>query len=84
MTTQRFGLSCGCHAVFLGSNRRPIDRNSSGVALLRSYRLIWLTTAGRALLIAALPVWESEHAATEALLTGVDPDRLRGNLRMLY
>jgi hypothetical protein len=46
--------------------------------------LIWLTPAGRALLIAALPVWESEHAATEALLTGVDPDRLRGNLRMLY
>jgi hypothetical protein len=47
-------------------------------------RRLRLTPAGRALLVAALPVWESEHAATEALLTGVDPDRLRGNLRMLY
>jgi len=35
MTSQRFGLSCGFHAVFLGSNRRPIYRNGSGVALLR-------------------------------------------------
>jgi len=47
-------------------------------------RRLRLTPAGRALLVAALPVWESEHAATEALLTDVDPARLRGNLRMLY
>jgi hypothetical protein len=37
------------------------------------------------LLIAALPAWESEHAAIEGLLADVDyPDRLRADLRALY
>jgi hypothetical protein len=35
------------------------------------------------LLVAALPVWENEHAAIEDLLTDVDPDRLRADLRAL-
>ena len=72
----------------LTANLKPLRRRgpvaiSVDDADKRSRRLR-LTPAGRALLVAALPVWESEHAATEALLTGVDPDRLRGNLRMLY
>jgi len=48
----------------------------------RSRRLT-LTPAGRALLIAALPVWENEHAAINALLAETDPDRLRTDLRAL-
>jgi len=72
----------------LTANLKPLRRRgpvaiSVDNADKRSRRLR-LTPAGRALLVAALPVWESEHAAIEALLTGVDPDRLRGNLRMLY
>ena len=72
----------------LTANLKPLRRRgpvaiSVDGADKRSRRLR-LTPAGRALLVAALPVWESEHAAIEALLTGVDPDRLRGNLRMLY
>ena len=72
----------------LTANLKPLQRRglvaiSVDDADKRSRRLR-LTPAGRALLVAALPVWESEHAATEALLTDVDPDRLRGNLRMLY
>jgi len=72
----------------LTANLKPLRRRglvaiSVDDADKRSRRLR-LTPAGRALLVAALPVWESEHAAIEALLTGVDPDRLRGNLRMLY
>jgi len=71
----------------LTANLKPLRRRgpvaiSVDDADKRSRRLR-LTPAGRALLVAALPVWESEHAATEALLTDVDPDRLRGNLRML-
>ena len=72
----------------LTANLKPLRRRgpvaiSVDNADKRSRRLR-LTPAGRALLVEALPVWESEHAAIEALLTGVDPDRLRGNLRMLY
>jgi len=48
----------------------------------RSRRLT-LTPAGRALLIAALPVWENEHAAINALLAETDPNRLRTDLRAL-
>jgi DNA-binding MarR family transcriptional regulator len=72
----------------LTANLKPLQRRclvaiSVDDADKRSRRLT-LTPAGRALLVAALPVWESEHAATEALLTRVDPDRLRSDLRMLY
>ena len=48
----------------------------------RSRRLT-LTPAGRALLVAALPVWEYEHTAINALLAEADPDRLRADLRTL-
>jgi len=47
----------------------------------RSRRLI-LTTAGHAVLIAAVPAWRQEHAAVDRDLAD-DPDRLRADLRAL-
>ena len=72
----------------LTANLKPLERRglvtvSVDDADKRSRRLT-LTPPGRALLIAALPVWEVEHTAIEGLLTDVDPDRLRGDLRALY
>jgi DNA-binding MarR family transcriptional regulator len=49
----------------------------------RRSRRLSLTGAGRALLSAAVPVWEREHAAIESLLQDADPDRLRADLRAL-
>jgi len=72
----------------LTANLKPLERRglvtvSVDCADKRSRRLT-LTPPGRALLVAALPVWEHEHAAIEGLLTDVDPDRLRADLRALY
>jgi DNA-binding MarR family transcriptional regulator len=73
----------------LTANLKPLERRdlvtvSVDDADKRSRRLA-LTPAGRALLIATLPAWESEHAAIEGLLADVDyPDRLRADLRALY
>jgi DNA-binding MarR family transcriptional regulator len=49
----------------------------------RRNRLLTLTPAGRALLAAAVPVWERTHAALKGLLGGSDPHRLRADLRSL-
>jgi DNA-binding MarR family transcriptional regulator len=57
----------------------------------RRNRRMSLTTAGRRLLARAVPIWETTHAAIEALLADRDPalgagpaaDRLRRNLRAL-
>jgi DNA-binding MarR family transcriptional regulator len=72
----------------LTANLKPLERRglvtvSVDDADKRSRRLV-LTPAGHTLLIAAVPVWENEHAETEGLLTGVDPGRLRADLRALY
>lgn len=48
----------------------------------RSRRLA-LTPAGRALLAEAAPVWKRTHAGVERLLSRVDPDDLRAELRDL-
>lgn len=48
----------------------------------RSRRLT-LTPAGRALLIAAVPVWKKTHAAVERLLARSSPEDLRAALRAL-
>src|SRR5437867_9804553 len=71
----------------LTANLKPLARRglvtvSVDDADKRSRRLT-LTPAGRALLVAALPVWEKEHAAINALLAETDPDRLRTDLRAL-
>jgi len=52
----------------------PADRRS---------RLMTLTSKGKRLLAAAVPVWESTHREVEALLHDGDPDRFRNNLRAL-
>ncbi|WP_229729415.1 MarR family winged helix-turn-helix transcriptional regulator [Agaricicola taiwanensis] len=49
----------------------------------RRSRLLKLTEAGRALLAAAVPVWEETHAEIEGALSGTDPDRLRCDLRLI-
>jgi DNA-binding MarR family transcriptional regulator len=48
----------------------------------RSRRLT-LTPAGRALLMAAVPVWKKTHAAAERLLARSSPEDLRAALRAL-
>lgn len=48
----------------------------------RRNRRLTLTDEGRALLAAALPLWEAAHAAVERLVDG-DCDRLRANLAAL-
>lgn len=49
----------------------------------RRCRRLALTPAGMALLAKALPVWESTHAAVNALLDGGDPTRFRESLRAI-
>jgi DNA-binding MarR family transcriptional regulator len=49
----------------------------------RRGRRLSLTPEGRTLLAFATPVWERTHRDVEALLTDVDPDRLRSSLRVL-
>ena len=72
----------------LTANLKPLERRglvtvSVDDADKRSRRLK-LTPAGWALLIAAVPVWENEHAAIEGSLDDVGPDRLRDDLRALF
>src|SRR5438105_12977856 len=62
--------------------RRGLVTVSVDDADKRSRRLT-LTPAGRVLLIAAVPVWEKEHAAIKGLLPQAHPDRLRADLRSL-
>jgi DNA-binding MarR family transcriptional regulator len=72
----------------LTANLKPLERRglvtvSVDEADKRSRRLA-LTAAGHALLVAAVPVWEKQHAAIEGLLIKTHPDRLRDDLRTLY
>ena len=72
----------------LTANLKPLERRGLVTVSIddadRRSRRLALTPAGRALLVAALPVWEDQHAAIEALLTDADPNRLRADLRALY
>ncbi|MGC1362868.1 MAG: MarR family transcriptional regulator [Silvibacterium sp.] len=56
-----------------------VDKNPSD----RRGRRLSLTPDGKTLLASAVPVWERAHRDVEALLTDVDPDRLRSSLREL-
>jgi len=49
----------------------------------RRGRLMVLTPAGYALLLAALPIWQDLHAAVESGLDEAGPDRLRRDLALL-
>jgi DNA-binding MarR family transcriptional regulator len=71
----------------LTANLKPLERRglvmvASDEADKRTRRLA-LTPAGRALLIAAVPVWRRTHAEIERLLTEPSPDRMRAGLRAL-
>jgi len=44
-------------------------------------RQLTLTAAGHTLLVAAVPVWERQHAAIEGVFGEVDSDHLRADLR---
>jgi DNA-binding MarR family transcriptional regulator len=72
----------------LTANLKPLERRDLVTVSIddadRRSRRLALTPAGRALLTAALPVWENQHAAIKARLTDVDPNRLRADLRALY
>jgi DNA-binding MarR family transcriptional regulator len=72
----------------LTANLKPLERRGLVTVSVddadKRTRRLTLTPDGRALLIAAVPVWENEHAAIEGLLDDVDPDRLRFDLRKLY
>ena len=71
----------------LTTNLKPLERRGLVTVSVddadKRGRRLTLTPAGRALLVAAVPVWENEHAAIEGMLDDVDPDRLRFDLRKL-
>jgi len=71
----------------LTANLKPLERRGLVTVSIdetdkRSRRLA-LTQAGHALLVAAVPVWEQQHAAIEGLLIETEPDRLRADMRAL-
>jgi len=71
----------------LTANLKPLERRGLVEVTVddmdkRAHRLI-LTPAGRALLVAALPVWRKTHATLESLVAHSDPDDLRDDLRAL-
>jgi DNA-binding MarR family transcriptional regulator len=71
----------------LTANLKPLERRGLVEVMVddtdQRTRRIALTPAGRALLVAACPVWRRTHAAIEGLLIGSNPDRLRAGLRAL-
>lgn len=69
----------------LTANLKPLERRALlTIAADRSdrrVRLLSLTPAGKAVLAAAVPIWEAEHAAVETELA--DAHRLRSDLTVL-
>lgn len=69
----------------LTANLKPLERRGlvevKVDAVDRRTRRLTLTSAGRELLVAAVPVWRETHAAIERLVP--DADDLRANLRRL-
>jgi len=71
----------------LTANLKPLERRGLVTITVddddRRSRRLTLTPAGRALLVAAVPVWKRTHRAIERLMTSASPDRLRADLRAL-
>ncbi len=71
----------------LTANLKPLQRRGLvkvkvDAADKRGRRLI-LTAAGRAVLVAAAPIWKRAHAQTERLLRSSSADDVRASLREL-
>ena len=71
----------------LTANLKPLVRRKLVKVMIdptdkRGRRLV-LTSAGRAALITALPLWKKEQAQSERLIGGSNPDLLRADLRAL-
>ncbi|MGH6883333.1 MAG: MarR family winged helix-turn-helix transcriptional regulator [Hypericibacter sp.] len=71
----------------LTANLKPLERRGLVTVTVdeadkRSRRMA-LTSAGRSLLAAAVPIWKKTHAAIDRLLGTSSPDRLRGDLMAL-
>jgi len=71
----------------LTANLKPLERRGLVTVTVdasdRRTRSLALTSAGRTLLAAAVPIWRKTHAALESLIDLSDPDRLRADLRAL-
>jgi DNA-binding MarR family transcriptional regulator len=71
----------------LTANLKPLERR--GLVKVRiddadkRTRRLKLTPAGRALLIAAVPIWRQTHADVEKLLPRANCEELRADLRVL-
>src|SRR5712672_4844247 len=65
----------------LTANLKPLDRRGLVRVTLdnadKRTRRLKLTSAGRALLVAAVPIWRDTHAAIEDLLPRSNRDKLR-------
>jgi DNA-binding MarR family transcriptional regulator len=71
----------------LTANLKPLQRRGLVEITVddadRRSRRLSLTPAGRELLVAAFPIWRSEHAAVEGRLAEASTGRLRADLRAL-
>jgi len=71
----------------LTANLKPLQRRGLVKVTVdrddRRGRRVALTASGRALLVAAAPVWKRAHAETERLLTRTSAENLRASLREL-
>lgn len=71
----------------LTANLKPLQRRGLVEVTVdprdRRSRLMTLTSEGRSVLAAAVPIWETTHAEIENRLDASDPDRLRRDLTAL-
>ena len=71
----------------LTANLKPLERRGLVQVSIddadKRTRRLKLTAAGRALLVAAVPVWSQTHAVVENLLPRANSEELRVDLRVL-
>ena len=70
------------HCEFEATERRGLVKVKVDAEDRRSRRLL-LTAAGRAVLVAAAPIWKRAHAQTERLLRSTNADSVRKSLHEL-
>jgi DNA-binding MarR family transcriptional regulator len=71
----------------LTANLKPLQRRGLVIVTVddadKRMRRLTLTSAGRAMLSAAVPLWRATHVEIARLLAGSSPDRLRADLSAL-